>query len=127
MRHMPPLRRPDIRKRWNMEIVDYAQLMYRTRLITCTDNYWAAWSEDDKAEDYHPNYNPEIMRERYSDVAFYDPDYEITPLYRPDYEKESLFYKELSPEEASMIHEIQKCSFDGDYFGQMFESNPLNR
>lgn len=94
MWHMPPLNRVDVLKRWNMPIMDYAQLLYRTRLITYVDNYWAAWSEEDKAEDYHPRFNKEIFEERYKDVSFQFDDYENTPLWKPDFEKESYDYHE---------------------------------
>lgn len=74
MRHMPPRSREDVKKKYNMKEIDYAMLMYKTRLITLIDTYWAAWSEDDKAEDYHPRFNEEIMEERMSDCIKIDPE-----------------------------------------------------
>ena len=57
-----------------MDKIDYAILMYKTRLITLIDTYWAAWSEDDKAEDYHPRFNKEIMKEREKSMLRLDPE-----------------------------------------------------
>lgn len=74
MRHMPPRHRLDVKRKYNMENIDYAILMYKTRLITLIDNYWAAWSENDKAEDYHPKYNQSLMEQRFEGCIQLDPE-----------------------------------------------------
>ena len=74
MIHMPPRHRTDVKKRWGMDKIDYAILMYKTRLITLIDSYWVAWSEDDKAEDYHPRYNEKLMEKRFEGAIQIDPE-----------------------------------------------------
>ena len=44
---------------------DTMEILYRTRGIQPKDDWWLAWSEDDKAEDYHPNFNKEIAEKHY--------------------------------------------------------------
>lgn len=61
----PPASRIDLIEKYNMrKQFDYAKFMYCTRLITMTNDYWLAWSDNDKAEDYHPWFNPHILAER---------------------------------------------------------------
>lgn len=115
MRHMPPLRRTDIKKKYNMEIVDYAIIMYKTRLITCIDNYWAAWSEDDKAEEYHPKYNKDIMKARFEDSIKLDEDPEdkiMTPYIKIDFEKEAHNYHEPNHGKIYINPEFKNMKFE---------------
>lgn len=73
MRHMAPMcREKQLKDKYKFDKVDYAQIMYRTRLITLIDTYWVAWSESDRAEDYHPRYNEKLMEERFEDQIVID-------------------------------------------------------
>ena len=45
---------------FNVERYDTAEMMYKTRGISYVRDDWFAWSEDDKIEDYHPRFNPEL-------------------------------------------------------------------
>ena len=73
MRHMAPMcREKQLKEKYKFDKVDYAQIMYRTRLITLIDTYWVAWSESDRAEDYHPRYNEKLMEERFEDQIVID-------------------------------------------------------
>ncbi len=83
MRHMPPECRTDVKQKYNMEKLDYAMIMYKTRLISLTDKYWAAWSEDDRVEDYHPLFNKEIMKEREKSMLRLDPEPEDDEPHTP--------------------------------------------
>jgi len=75
MKDMPKPNRKDIMQEYNMgNAIDYAKLVYCTRLINMINSYWVAWSENDKAEDYHPRFNPDILRERDSYSIKLDPE-----------------------------------------------------
>lgn len=77
MRNMPPMIRVEqLKREYGFDKVDYAIVMYRTRLITLIDTYWAAWSEEDKAEDYHPRFNAELMKQRFEGQIEIDPEEE---------------------------------------------------
>lgn len=45
---------------FNVERYDTAEMMYKTRGISYVRDDWFAWSEDDKIEDYHPRFNPDL-------------------------------------------------------------------
>lgn len=66
MRHMAPMcREKQLKDKYKFEKVDYAQILYRTRMINLIDTYWVAWSESDKAENYHPLFNTSLMKQRF--------------------------------------------------------------
>lgn len=97
MRTMPPPYRKDVLRKYNMKKMDYAMLMYCTRLINLIDTHWMAWSENDKAEDYHPRFNKELMKEREKYMVKLDPEPEdILPStpYFTFTEKDTMFYSE---------------------------------
>ena len=51
---VPPNRGEEILKSYAIEKYDVMTLLFMTRGIQMMDRMWFAWSEDDKAEDYHP-------------------------------------------------------------------------
>ena len=89
--------RKDVLREYNMEKMDYAKFEYCTRLINLINNYWLVWSEADKAEDYHPRFNKELMKEREKYMLRLDPQLEDneppTPYWQPDWENDNLFNK----------------------------------
>lgn len=102
MKDMPKPNRQDVLEKYNMKVMDYSMLLYSTRLINLINNIWVAWSEEDKAEDYHPRFNKELMKEREKTMIKldYEPedDEEPTP-YCTDIQKERhWFYQEPSNE-----------------------------
>ncbi|MBO5389212.1 MAG: hypothetical protein J6A59_13995 [Lachnospiraceae bacterium] len=88
MKDMPKPNRIDVLKKYNMKVMDYATILYSTRLINLISTTWAAWSEDDKVEDYHPRFNEEIMREREKTMLRLDPEPEDdeppAPYWKPE-------------------------------------------
>ncbi len=56
-----PDRGKEFLQRLGIDKYDTMTLAYMTRGIQLIDNMWLAWSEDDKAEDYHPKFNSELM------------------------------------------------------------------
>ena len=97
LKDVPKPNRKDVLREYNMKEMDYAKFMYCTRLINLINNYWLAWSEDDKAEDYHPRFNEELMKEREKYMLRLDPEPEDdeppTPYWKPDWENDNLFNK----------------------------------
>jgi len=57
-----PNRGPEFLKSMGLDKYDTMTLIYMNRGIQVTDDLWFAWSEDDRAEDYHPNFNPELRK-----------------------------------------------------------------
>lgn len=49
-----------ILKTFKVDRYDTAEMLYKTRGIEFVRDDWFAWTEDDKIEDYHPRYNPEM-------------------------------------------------------------------
>lgn len=66
MYNMPPRCRKFMSEELKNTEIDYAQLMYKTRGISLLNYYWFAWSKEERAEDFHPRLNEEIMSERSS-------------------------------------------------------------
>ena len=60
-----PAWREDVKRRSKLDRYDSAMLLYKYRGIDMLNNYWFAWSQDDKIEDYHPKYNKEIAEARW--------------------------------------------------------------
>lgn len=71
LKNMPPASRTKTLRSHGLERYDSAELMYRTRGINLLDDFWLAWSEDDKAEDYHPLHNKKILEERTKDMIHF--------------------------------------------------------
>lgn len=40
---------------------DTMEVLYRSRGINMLDDYWLAWSIEDKAEEYHPRFNSSLI------------------------------------------------------------------
>ena len=96
---MPPPTRKDVLNRLQLDRMWYDQLMYRTRLIRFTDNYWLAWSEHDKIEDYHPRWNKEILKEHDKYILHLDPepdDIETPLLCQNSRIEDSMNYRPMS-------------------------------
>lgn len=95
MKDMPKPNRQDVLDKYNMKVMDYATLVYSTRLINLINCYWVAWSENDRAEDYHPRFNEELMKEREKTMIKldYEPedDEPPAPYWVPDWENGCLF------------------------------------
>lgn len=84
MRNMAPMcREKQLKDKYKFDKVDYAQILYRTRMITLIDTYWMAWSEDDKAEDYHPLFNKSLMEQRFEGQIQIDPEEEDNVPFPP--------------------------------------------
>lgn len=94
MQDMPKPNRKDIMKKYNMKVLDYAMIMYKTRLINMINSYWVAWSEDDKVEDYHPRYNEKLRGELDSYLIQLDPESEdneqLVPYIKLDEQDDNL-------------------------------------
>lgn len=94
----PPPNRKDIIDYYGDKVIDYSKILYSTRLINLLTHYWVAWSEDDKAEDYHPLFNKDIMKRRMSSYIKLDwepeDDKESQPYCEFDFEKDNMFYRE---------------------------------
>lgn len=100
LKDTPQPNRKDIIEKYGVNgVIDYAKFMYSTRLINMINTYWLAWSENDKAEDYHPLYNKDILKERDSSSIVIDPEPEDLepkePYWQPDI-KNTIDYVELS-------------------------------
>lgn len=89
MLQMAPLCRAEqLKKKYGFDKVDYAYILYKTRLINSTHTYWAAWSEYDRAEDYHPAYNKKLEEEYIKSLPVLEvEDGEIVFEDNPEYEK----------------------------------------
>lgn len=61
-----PAWREDVKQRSGLDKYDSAMLMYKYRGIDMLNDYWFAWSENDKIEDYHPKFNKEIAELRWA-------------------------------------------------------------
>lgn len=57
---LSPRNYPRIIKAFGVSRYDTAVLLYKSRGIDYVRDDWFAWSEDDKIEDYHPRFNPEL-------------------------------------------------------------------
>lgn len=112
---MPPRCRNDIKKKYGTPEVDYGVLLYCTRGINLLDNYWWAWSEDDKAEDYHPRYNEEIMKMQEEYMLHLDPE--------PGEEKTPYINLDLTDEELKEA-EKTRLILPKEYFYQPGEEIP---
>lgn len=119
LKDMPSPNRTDVKKKYNMDKIDYAMLMYCTRLISMINSYWVAWSENDKAEDYHPRYNEEILKERDS--------YNIEIDHEPEDDGPSTPYIDLNAlSEEHELHYIPgkdeiQLEFSDEEFKSMYE------
>jgi hypothetical protein len=81
MKNMPPENCPDVLEHYGLDKYDCAEIMYRTRAINLLDKTWLAWSEDDKAEDYHPLCNEKLMKIRMKGMMqIIDPDIDMPPI-----------------------------------------------
>lgn len=118
MKDAPKPNRVDVMRELDMEFMDYAKLMYCTRLINLINNYWLAWSEDDKVEDYHPRFNKEIMKKREASMIKLDPEPEdlepSTPYWVPDWSKsmENFDRPEVNSEIDTSDMEFGSSRFD---------------
>ena len=74
LKNMPPASRKKTLKSYGLDRYDSAEIMYRTRGINLLDDFWLAWSENDKAEDYHPLHNKKILEERTKDMIKFTDD-----------------------------------------------------
>lgn len=59
-----PAWREDVKIRSGLKEYDSAMLLYKYRGITRLNKWWFAWSEQDRIEDYHPEYTPELDKLR---------------------------------------------------------------
>lgn len=98
LKDTPPPNRKDIIDYYGDKVIDYSKILYSTRLINLLTHYWVAWSEDDKAEDYHPLFNKDIMKRRMNSYIKLDwepeDDEESQPYCEFDFEKDNMFYRE---------------------------------
>lgn len=83
-----PTWRADVKRRSGLDKYDTAMLLYKSRGINLLNNYWFAWAESDKIEDYHPLFNAEIAEARWAKDRE-EPDYYTFEM--PEWRNEKIY------------------------------------
>jgi hypothetical protein len=118
MKNVPSKNCPDVLEHYGLKEYDTAEIIYRTRGINLLDKTWLAWSKEDKAEDYHPLCNPELMKIRMKDmIQIEDPDIEMPPIgYESEACKETRLATEKNLAELEKKYEAERTKISNIAF-----------